>query len=94
VVWWWRLIDDADSGRRRLTLFPHVAPIVDDRTRLAYVELHDDEKAKTVTGFVQRALAFFAAHGIVAKRPMTDNAFNYSRTVDAASSSPPTRSGT
>ncbi len=23
---WWRLIDDADSGRRRLTLFPHVAP--------------------------------------------------------------------
>jgi hypothetical protein len=24
--WWWRLIDDADSGRRRLTLFPHVAP--------------------------------------------------------------------
>src|SRR5512132_3065282 len=23
---WWRLIDDADSGRRRLTLFLHVAP--------------------------------------------------------------------
>ena len=23
---WWRLIDDADSGRRRLTPFPHVAP--------------------------------------------------------------------
>jgi hypothetical protein len=23
---WRRLIDDADSGRRRLTLFPHVAP--------------------------------------------------------------------
>jgi len=26
LQWWWRLIDDADSGRRRLTLFPHVAP--------------------------------------------------------------------
>ena len=51
--------------------------IVDDHSRLAYVELHDDEKAATVTGFVERALAFFAEHGIVAKRLMTDNAFSY-----------------
>ena|SRR5581483_7849815 len=51
--------------------------IVDDHSRLAYVELHDDEKAATVTGFVQRALGFFAEHGIVAKRLMTDNAFSY-----------------
>jgi transposase InsO family protein len=51
--------------------------IVDDHSRLAYVELHDDEKAATVTGFVERALAFFAEHGIVAKRLMTDNAFTY-----------------
>ena len=51
--------------------------IVDDHSRLAYVELHDDEKAATVTGFVRRALAFFAEHGITAKRLMTDNAFTY-----------------
>ena len=51
--------------------------IVDDHSRLAYVELHDDEKAATVTGFVERALAFFAEHGIVAKRLMTDNGFSY-----------------
>src|SRR4051794_17051436 len=51
--------------------------IVDDHTRLAYVELHDDEKAATVTSFVERALAFFAEHGIVAQRVMTDNAFTY-----------------
>jgi transposase InsO family protein len=51
--------------------------IVDDHSRLAYVELHDDEKAATVTGFVERALAFFAEHGIAAKRLMTDNAFAY-----------------
>ena len=51
--------------------------IVDDHSRLAYVELHDDEKAATVTGFLARALAFFAEHGIVAKRLMTDNAFTY-----------------
>src|SRR5215210_1412750 len=51
--------------------------IVDDHSRLAYVELHDDEKAATVTGFLERALAFFADHGIVGKRLMTDNAFTY-----------------
>src|SRR5438874_2850601 len=51
--------------------------IVDDHSRLAYVELHDDQKAGTVTGFLERALAFYAQHGIIAKRLMTDNAFAY-----------------
>ena len=51
--------------------------IVDDHTRFAYVELHDDEKAETVTAFVERALAFFESYGIVAKRLMTDNGFSY-----------------
>jgi transposase InsO family protein len=57
--------------------YDYAHAIVDDHSRLAYVELHDDEKAQTVTGFVERALAFFAEHGIVAKRLMTDNAFTY-----------------
>jgi transposase InsO family protein len=51
--------------------------IVDDHSRLAYVELHRDERAATVTGFVERALAFYASHGISARRLMTDNAFSY-----------------
>jgi transposase InsO family protein len=51
--------------------------IVDDHSRLAYVELHPDEKAATVTGFVERALAFYQRHGITAKRLMTDNALTY-----------------
>lgn len=57
--------------------YDYAHAIVDDHSRLAYAELHDDEKAATVTGFVERALAFFAAHGIVARRLMTDNAFSY-----------------
>jgi transposase InsO family protein len=57
--------------------YDYAHAIVDDHSRLAFVELHFDEKATTVTGFVERALAFFAAHGIVAKRLMTDNAFAY-----------------
>ena len=51
--------------------------IVDDHTRIAYTELHPDEKAATVTGFVERALAFYAALGITARRLQTDNAFTY-----------------
>jgi transposase InsO family protein len=51
--------------------------IVDDHSRLAYVELHEEEKATTVTALVERALAFFVEHGIIAKRLMTDNAFAY-----------------
>jgi len=53
--------------------------IVDDYSRLAYVELHADERAATVSGFVERALVFFAEHGIVAKRLMTDNGWTYTR---------------
>jgi transposase len=51
--------------------------IIDDHTRLAYTEIHGDEKAPTVTGFVERALAFYAAHGIHVLRLQTDNAWCY-----------------
>jgi transposase InsO family protein len=51
--------------------------IIDDHTRLAYTEIHRDEKAPTVNGFVERALAFYAAHGIHPKRLQTDNAWCY-----------------
>jgi len=57
--------------------YDYAHALVDDHSRLAFVELHDDEKAATVTGFLERGLAFFAAQGIVAKRLMTDNGFSY-----------------
>ena len=57
--------------------YDYAHAIVDDHSRLAYVELQADEKAATVTGFLERALSFFAEHGIVAKRLMTDNGFSY-----------------
>ena len=62
---------------QRLVGYDFAHAIVDDHSRFAYVELHRDERAATVTGFVERALASFAAHGITAKRLMTDNAFSY-----------------
>ena len=51
--------------------------IVDDHSRLAFTEIHPDERAETVTGFVGRALRFFASHGIEPKRLQTDNAWTY-----------------
>jgi transposase InsO family protein len=51
--------------------------IVDDHSRLAYGELLSDERAVTVTAFVERALAWFAGHGITTRRVMTDGAWSY-----------------
>jgi transposase InsO family protein len=53
--------------------------IVDDHTRLAYVELHSDERAQTVTGFVTRALKWFETQGITTKRLMSDDAWSYTQ---------------
>ena len=67
------------TGTEKRTRVGHefVHSIVDDHSRLAYSELHPDQRAATVTGFVERPLAFFAAHGIEPKRLQTDNAFAY-----------------
>jgi transposase InsO family protein len=56
-----------------------VHSIVDDHSRLAYSERHADACAATVTGFVERALGFYARHGIEPKRLLSDNAFVYRR---------------
>ena len=77
-----RVTGDRSQARRGRSVetpvgYDYAHAIVDDHSRLAYVELHDDEKAATVTGFVERALTHFAEHGVVAKRVMTDNAFAY-----------------
>jgi transposase len=63
--------------RSRRVGWEFVHSIVDDCSRLAYSEIHDDERAATVTAFTDRALDWFLAHGIVAERAMTDNAFAY-----------------
>jgi transposase InsO family protein len=57
--------------------YDYAHAIVDDHSRLAYVELLDDERAETVTRFVERALAWLDEHRITTRRLMTDNAFAY-----------------
>jgi transposase InsO family protein len=53
----------------------HVA--VDDTTRLAYVEVLANETAQTSIGFLERAVAWFASHGVTVERVMTDNGAPY-----------------
>src|SRR3954447_7984135 len=49
-----------DRGKRsRRVGWEYVHSIVDDCSRLAYSEIHDDETAPTVTAFTRRALDFF-----------------------------------
>ena len=56
-----------------------VHAIIDDHSRLAYAEIHTDAKRATVVGFLERALSFYASHGISPRRLMTDNAWAYAR---------------
>jgi transposase InsO family protein len=56
---------------------------VDDATRLAYVEVLDDERTTTAVGFLRRAVAFFAAHGIQVQRVMSDNGPCYCSAIHA-----------
>ena len=82
----WRL-----HGRDRTRLHRHktaqigydfVHTAIDDHTRLAYSEIHLDEKDTTCAGFLHRALAWFAGHGITVRRVLTDNAMVYRRGTD------------
>lgn len=61
--------------------YVHVA--VDDATRIAYVEVLEDEKAVTAIGFLRRARAFYAHRGIHVEAVMTDNGSAYVATVHA-----------
>ena len=57
---------------------------VDDHSRLAYSEIHDDERRETAAAFWIRARAFFTAAGITVEAVMTDNGSCYRSHVFAA----------
>lgn len=62
--------------------YVHVA--IDDTSRLAYLEILDDERGPTCVAFLERAIASFARHGITVQRVMTDNGTGYRSKVHAA----------
>ncbi len=50
-----------------------VHTVIDDHSRVAYAEIHDDEKADTAIGVLQRAVSWFAAHDVTVERVLSDN---------------------
>jgi transposase InsO family protein len=65
-----------NSNGKRGTGFDYVHSLVDDHSRLAYSEILLDEKGATCAAFLERAIGYFADHGITRiERLMTDNAW-------------------
>jgi transposase InsO family protein len=65
-----------NSGQRG-TGYAYLHHAVDDHSRLAYSEIHADERKETAVAFWKRAVKFFKAHGITIKRVLTDNGSCY-----------------
>jgi len=77
----WRLDGLFGDHRKSVHLtsgfeFIHVA--VDDYSRVAYAEIHPDEKVTTCAAFLHRAAVWFREqHGVTVRRVLTDNAKSY-----------------
>ncbi len=74
---------DSDGVERRTKGWDYVHIAIDDATRLAYVEVLRDEKATSAVGFLRRAIAFYAAHGVAVRRVMSDNGACYRSAIHA-----------
>ena len=76
------------SGDRRVRTrgigWEYVHVCVDDATRLAYVEVLEDERGETAVGFLRRAVAYFAEHGVQVRAVLTDNGSAYVSRLHAA----------
>jgi len=57
------------------TAFVHT--VIDDHSRVAYAEVHDDETAATATAVLHHAVAWFAARGVTVERVLSDNGSAY-----------------
>ncbi len=55
------------------TVHAFVHTVIDDHSRVAYAEIHEDEKADTAIGVLTRAVAWFAARGVHVESLLSDN---------------------
>lgn len=73
----WRAHGRSEKVRGRGIGYDYVHTAIDDHSRLAYAEIHGNEKGITAAGFLERAIAFYATVGVSVHRVITDNAFAY-----------------
>ena len=86
----WRAHGRTEKVRGRGIGYDYVHSMVDDHSRLAYSEILPDEKGATCAGFLTRAAAYFADHGIDhIERVITDNHLSYRRRTDVAAADRP-----
>jgi transposase InsO family protein len=74
---------DAAGVRRNTVGWDAIHIAIDDATRLAYAEVLADETGASAAGFLRRAAAFYARHGIRVERLLTDNGSPYRSAVHA-----------
>jgi transposase InsO family protein len=55
--------------------FVHVC--IDDASRIAYVEIHKDERKESAVAFLKAAVRYYAKLGVTVERVMTDNGSCY-----------------
>ena len=74
----WRLHGRGERpNRHRGAGYDYVHTVIDDHSRVAYAEIHDDEKGATAAAVLERAIAFYSALGVTVERVISDNAFAY-----------------
>jgi transposase InsO family protein len=74
----WRVLGRAAApSRHRGDGYDFIHAAVDDRSRLAYAEILPDERKETASGFMTRAIRFYADHGVSVERVLTDNGSCY-----------------
>ena len=82
----WRYLGRAQGNRNRHKQSPGATPkigiayvhtVVDDHSRVAYAEIHNDERKETAVAVLQRATAWFAARGVKVERVISDNGACY-----------------
>jgi transposase len=57
------------------TTFVHT--VIDDHSRVAYAEIHDDETKETATAVLRRAVAWYNVRGVTVERVLSDNGSCY-----------------
>ncbi len=70
------------TGDRHVDWKPNVGTaylhtVIDDHSRVAYVEICADEKAVTAIGVLERAVTWFAERGVTVERVLSDNGSAY-----------------
>jgi transposase InsO family protein len=76
--------DRTGQSSKRGTGWEYLHVAIDDASRLAYTALLPNERQQSAVRFLGNALAWFAAHGVVVERVMTDNGAAFKSKLFAA----------